>query len=94
MEKIQNMIKYVTTLSEEISHQNYVFLNSKYKSQFEIVDYSKKDQLDYKKEDIYFINCLVSSDMANHFIQLKKQQKIKKMFFFLNQIIQKNAKQL
>ena len=79
MEKIQNMIKYDTTLSEEISHQNYVFLNSKYKSQFEIVDYSKKDQLDYKKEDIYFINCLVSSDMANHFIQLKKQQKINKL---------------
>jgi hypothetical protein len=73
------MINYITTLSSEINHMNYAIESSIFKKEFKIIDYSVINNYEFNKSDIYFLNCLASSDMAKFFLNLKTKEVIKKL---------------
>ena len=71
------MIVYVTTLSSEETHMSDAIRKSKFKKYFKIIDYIDIKKYDFNRDDIYFLNCLGSSDMANFFIELKDKGVVK-----------------
>ncbi len=75
----ENKIYYITTRLDESSHVNFALLRSKYKSKIVCIDYEDSKKLNFNNNDVYFLNCLASSDMAKFFLNLKTKQVINKL---------------
>jgi hypothetical protein len=58
---------------------NYAIESSIFKKEFKIIDYSVINNYEFNKSDIYFLNCLASSDMAKFFLDLKTKEVITKL---------------
>ena len=72
-------IYYITTRLDESTHVNFAMLKSKYKSKIVCIDYENSKKINFNKNDIYFLNCLASSDMAKFFLELKTKEVITKL---------------
>lgn len=70
-------IYFISTLIEESSHFNFVLKNSKFNKNIIVTSFSDTNKLKFNQEDIYFINCLGSSDIAKFFLDLKDKHIIK-----------------